>query len=60
MRPCRSVVRLEVEEVKGHVPVVHCYGHGGSGITLGVGSVLDMIENYITPLVAEMDVNKNT
>lgn len=51
-------MRLEVE-VTPQVPIVHCYGHGGSGITLGVGSVLDMIENYVTPLVAEINA-RNT
>ena len=39
-RPVRDVVRLEVEEVSvagKAVPVVHNYGHGGSGVSLHWG-----------------------
>lgn len=36
LRPGRPEVRLEVEDGRG-VPVVHNYGHGGSGVTLSWG-----------------------
>jgi D-amino-acid oxidase len=36
LRPARPTVRLEVEETKGG-KVVHCYGHGGAGVTLSWG-----------------------
>jgi len=36
LRPARPRVRLEVEE-HGSSRVVHCYGHGGAGVTLSWG-----------------------
>lgn len=36
LRPTRSRVRLECDSVDG-VPVIHNYGHGGSGLTLSWG-----------------------
>jgi D-amino-acid oxidase len=36
LRPARPEVRLEVEQV-GEARVVHCYGHGGAGVTLSWG-----------------------
>jgi D-amino-acid oxidase len=36
LRPARSAVRLEAEERPGGT-VVHCYGHGGAGVTLAWG-----------------------
>lgn len=36
LRPARPEVRLEVEETDG-TRVVHCYGHGGAGVTLSWG-----------------------
>jgi D-amino-acid oxidase len=39
LRPFRPVVRLER---KGDV--VHCYGHGGAGITLAWGCAADVAE----------------
>ncbi len=36
LRPGRPAIRLEREELDG-VPLVHNYGHGGSGITLSWG-----------------------
>ena len=36
LRPARAEVRLEVERV-GDARVVHCYGHGGAGVTLSWG-----------------------
>jgi D-amino-acid oxidase len=37
LRPARPAVRLELEQRAGAAPVVHCYGHGGSGVTLSWG-----------------------
>ncbi|HET6654251.1 MAG TPA: FAD-dependent oxidoreductase [Nocardioides sp.] len=36
LRPARPTVRLE-EERRGTTRVVHCYGHGGAGVTLSWG-----------------------
>jgi len=36
LRPVRSSVRVE-EEQRGEQRVLHCYGHGGSGVTLSWG-----------------------
>src|SRR3954454_19208329 len=36
LRPVRPAVRLE-EERRGATRVVHCYGHGGAGVTLSWG-----------------------
>ena len=38
LRPVRPQVRLEVEQpAGGSTRVVHCYGHGGAGVTLSWG-----------------------
>lgn len=47
LRPARPSVRLEVEhrpggDDPGHT-VVHCYGHGGSGLTLSWGCADDVV-----------------
>ena len=36
LRPMRSAVRIERDPV--HERLIHCYGHGGSGLTLSWGS----------------------
>ena len=36
LRPARPTVRLEAEQ-RGSTRVVHCYGHGGAGVTLSWG-----------------------
>ena len=36
LRPARPEVRLEAEDGEGG-RVVHCYGHGGAGVTLSWG-----------------------
>lgn len=36
LRPARPEVRLEADTA-GRIPVVHCYGHGGAGVTLSWG-----------------------
>jgi len=37
LRPVRPSVRLEVEQRPAGNTVVHCYGHGGAGVTLSWG-----------------------
>jgi len=37
LRPARPEVRLEVVRSGGDSRVVHCYGHGGAGVTLSWG-----------------------
>jgi D-amino-acid oxidase len=41
LRPARLAVRLEAEHV-GDGTVVHCYGHGGAGVTLSWGCADDV------------------
>jgi D-amino-acid oxidase len=43
LRPMRPAVRLETE-VLAAGPVVHCYGHGGAGVTLSYGCAADVVE----------------
>ena len=42
LRPGRSTVRLEREDRDGASPVVHCYGHGGAGVTLSWGCAYEV------------------
>jgi D-amino-acid oxidase len=42
LRPGRPQVRLETEHRSGG-PVVHCYGHGGAGVTLAHGCAADVV-----------------
>ncbi len=37
LRPGRSEVRLELEMLNPNQPIIHNYGHGGSGYTVGWG-----------------------
>lgn len=41
LRPARPAVRLEAEDRPGG-RVVHCYGHGGAGVTLSWGCAADI------------------
>lgn len=43
LRPARATVRLEVEQ-RGDSRIVHCYGHGGAGVTLSWGCADDVAE----------------
>jgi D-amino-acid oxidase len=42
LRPVRASVRLEAEERPGGT-VVHCYGHGGAGVTLAWGCAEEVV-----------------
>jgi D-amino-acid oxidase len=42
LRPGRPEVRLEREELATGPPVVHCYGHGGAGVTLSWGCAAEV------------------
>jgi len=41
LRPARSAVRLELDESGPRT--VHCYGHGGAGVTLAYGCAEDVV-----------------
>lgn len=41
-RPTRPAVRVERKDTGGR-PVVHCYGHGGAGVTLSWGCADDVL-----------------
>jgi D-amino-acid oxidase len=43
LRPARPAVRLETE-IRSGGPVVHCYGHGGAGVTLSYGCAEDVVQ----------------
>jgi D-amino-acid oxidase len=38
LRPYRSPIRIEWDGTPRRTPLVHCYGHGGAGVTLSWGS----------------------
>jgi D-amino-acid oxidase len=42
LRPARPAVRLETEQ-RDDATIVHCYGHGGSGVTLSWGCADDVL-----------------
>jgi D-amino-acid oxidase len=42
LRPFRPAVRLEAESAGDGRHVVHCYGHGGAGVTLSWGCAIDV------------------
>ncbi|MBW9215694.1 FAD-binding oxidoreductase [Mumia sp. zg.B53] len=44
LRPARPSVRVEREERDGASPVVHCYGHGGAGVTLSWGCAREVVD----------------
>ncbi len=47
LRPARPTVRLEPEKLQSGRRVIHCYGHGGAGVTISWGcadDVLAMVE----------------
>jgi D-amino-acid oxidase len=42
LRPARPTVRLETDQ-RAQGPVVHCYGHGGAGVTLAYGCADEVV-----------------
>lgn len=69
LRPGRAPLRLESERIPRHksksdkseLLVVHCYGHGGSGITLAMGCAQDVVTNHVIPFVRSPGThNKNS
>jgi D-amino-acid oxidase len=56
LRPSRTPLRLGSEIKKrgsalNDVLVCHCYGHGGSGVTLSWGCAEDIVLNHILPFL---------
>ncbi len=43
LRPARPTVRLEIEKFDDSRFVIHNYGHGGSGLTIGWGCAEDVV-----------------
>ncbi len=56
LRPGRAPLRLDAEVLSRRngapLHVVHCYGHGGSGVTLGMGCAQDVLEKHVKPLLS--------
>lgn len=50
LRPARPSVRLELES-RPDGPVVHCYGHGGAGVTLSWGCA-DEVADLVSDVAA--------
>lgn len=50
LRPARAEVRLEVERLPGGGRVIHCYGHGGAGVTVSWGCA-----DEVVALVADLE-----
>ncbi len=50
LRPARSEVRLEVGRLSGGGPVIHCYGHGGAGVTVSWGCA-----DEVAAMVADLE-----
>ena len=51
LRPGRTEVRLELEELSGGRALIHDYGHGGGGFTLSWGcaeEVLTLAEDFVS------------
>lgn len=44
LRPGRPEIRVETDTTSLPVPVVHNYGHGGSGITVGWGCAAEVVD----------------
>lgn len=50
-------VATEIENKELKTPgiiMAHCYGHGGCGVTLGMGCANDLVENHIRPLIPRL------
>jgi len=44
LRPARPTVRLELDDSSSGHPIIHCYGHGGAGVTLSWGCADDVLQ----------------
>ncbi|WP_329001758.1 FAD-binding oxidoreductase [Kribbella sp. NBC_00709] len=44
LRPARPTIRCELVRTRTGEPVIHCYGHGGSGVTLSWGCADEVFE----------------
>ncbi|GAB2666880.1 FAD-dependent oxidoreductase [Kribbella swartbergensis] len=44
LRPARPSIRCELVRTTTGEPVIHCYGHGGSGVTLSWGCANEVFE----------------
>jgi D-amino-acid oxidase len=44
LRPARPAIRCELVRTRTGEPVIHCYGHGGSGVTLSWGCAHEVFE----------------
>jgi D-amino-acid oxidase len=44
LRPSRPTIRCELVRTRSGEPIVHCYGHGGSGVTLSWGCADEVFE----------------
>eukprot|EP01035_Chromulina_nebulosa_P018485 gene18485-24198_t len=58
LRPGRTPLRLDSSVIthpdsEKSLLLVHCYGHGGSGITLAMGCAQDIFINHIIPYIKE-------
>jgi D-amino-acid oxidase len=49
LRPARPTVRLDAEDRDGRT-IVHCYGHGGAGVTLSWGCAADVVDLVLAAL----------
>lgn len=52
LRPGRPAVRLEREDGPNNTPLIHNYGHGGSGITLSWGCAEELVSTTLHALSA--------
>ena len=65
-RPTRSPLRMEIEEGLGGgggarlPPVLHLYGHGGCGVTIGIGSAHDAVVNVVKPFLEQRRRQRNS
>ncbi|HWD80334.1 MAG TPA: FAD-dependent oxidoreductase [Kribbella sp.] len=44
LRPARPAIRCELVRTRSGEPIIHCYGHGGSGVTLSWGCADEVLD----------------
>ena len=44
LRPARPAIRCELVRTRAGEPIIHCYGHGGSGVTLSWGCADEVLD----------------